>query len=381
MSKTSVITLSKSALKTNIDFIRSLLGTTTFSAVVKGNAYGHGIEQFTSMLIDLGVNHFSVFSADEAMKIKALAPNGAEVLIMGFIPDNLLEWTIKNDVSFYVFEENRLLKALEIAKKLNKPAKLHLEIETGMNRSGFDGRALKTALKIVQKEKLLKLQGICSHLAGAESIANYKRIKGQIKKFNSFQEKIEKEKISNPVFHLACSAAVLQYPKTQLDMARIGILQYGFFPSNEVLVQYLTKTNSPENPLQRVISWTTEVMDIKIVEAGKFVGYGTSYFTNSKTNIALIPVGYAHGFSRSLSNQGKVLIKGKRFDVIGTVNMNMTAIDISECPDIEKGDEVVLIGSQGTQEISVASFSDFSSLLNYELLTRLPTNIERKIIA
>jgi alanine racemase len=164
-----------------------------------------------------------------------------------------------------------------------------------------------------------------------------------------------------------------------MDLARIGILQYGFFPSNEVLVQYLTKNKSHENPLKRVISWKTTVMDVKEVKAGEFVGYGTSFFTSRKSKIALIPVGYAHGFSRSLSNQGKVLIRGQRFDVVGTVNMNMMAVDITHADGIAKGEEVVLIGKQGDLDISVSSFSDYSNLLNYELLTRLPAYITRKI--
>ena len=120
-------------------------------------------------------------------------------------------------------------------------------------------------------------------------------------------------------------------------------------------------------------------MDTKIVGRGEFVGYGTTFFTNSETKIALIPVGYSHGFSRSLSNQGKVLIRGKRFDVIGIVNMNMMAVDITECPSIEKGNEVVLIGKQGDLDITVSSFSEFSDLVNYELLTRLPSKITRII--
>jgi alanine racemase len=162
-------------------------------------------------------------------------------------------------------------------------------------------------------------------------------------------------------------------------MVRIGILQFGFFPTQEILVHYLSTKKNIEDPLKRVISWKTNVMDLKDVGAGKFIGYGTSFFTNVPTKIALIPVGYANGYSRNLSNQGKVLIHGKRFDVIGTVNMSMMAVDITECPEIQRGDEVVLIGNQGDLEISVSSFSNYSNLVNYELLTRLPSDIPRII--
>ena len=127
------------------------------------------------------------------------------------------------------------------------------------------------------------------------------------------------------------------------------------------------------------MSWKTSVMDVKTVKAGEFVGYGTSYFTNQVTKIALLPVGYSFGYSRSLSNQGKVLINGARFDVVGSVNMSILAVDITDDETIVKGNEVVLIGNQGDQELSVSSFSDFSQLINYELLTRLPQDIPRII--
>lgn len=122
------------------------------------------------------------------------------------------------------------------------------------------------------------------------------------------------------------------------------------------------------------------IMSVKTVKAGEFIGYGTSFLTNSETNIALLPVGYAFGYSRSLSNQGKVLLRGKRLDVIGSVNMNMLAIDVTGLENVQKGEEVVLIGNQGEGEISVASFSDYSQLINYELLTLLPQDIPQSVV-
>ncbi|WP_070136875.1 alanine racemase [Crocinitomix algicola] len=380
MEHTSYIELSKKALKNNIEFIKKELGQTKLSAVIKGNAYGHGYKEYAPLLYDFGVRHLSVFSADEAFDVLNVLPDNITLLILGYIDDVQLEWVIQQGIEFYVFDIERLDKAIQMAKKLNKKAKIHIELETGMNRTGFDSRELTTIISKIESELLfIELKGVCSHLAGAESIANYKRISDQITNFKKFIPLVDSIKNSATDFHLACSAASIQYPETKLDLARIGILQYGFFPSNEVLVQYLAKKNSTVNPLQRVISWKTKVMDLKTVKRGEFIGYGTSYFTNRNTVIALIPVGYSHGFSRSLSNQGKVLIRGKRFDVIGIVNMNMMAVDVTENSAIEKGDEVVLIGQQGSQEISVSSFSDFSDQVNYELLTRLPSKITRLI--
>lgn len=377
---TSHIELSRSALKNNVRFIRGLLGETLFSSVVKGHAYGHGIEFICPMLYELGQRHFSVFSADEAFNVSKCIPNDVTIMIMGYCEDEQIEWAVENEIEFFVFEQRRLEKALETARRLDKPARVHIEVETGMNRTGFSIKDLERLFKDLKEHRAyLDIRGVCSHLAGAESIANYKRIKDQYERFRRVRRQIESTDWVNPQFHLACSAATIQYPKTRMDIARIGIMQYGYFPSTEVLVQYMTKQRTHENPLQRVITWKTRVMDVKTVKAGEFIGYGTSFFTNVKTTVAFIPVGYSHGFSRSLSNQGKVLIRGQRFDVIGLVNMNMLAVDITENNSIEKGEEVVLIGRQGELEISVASFGDYSNLVNYELLTRLPLDIERII--
>ena len=180
--------------------------------------------------------------------------------------------------------------------------------------------------------------------------------------------------------HTACSAAAMRYPDTRMDLVRIGILQYGFFPSRELQVELNHKRGIPLDPLRRIISWKSRVMDVKYVGAGEFVGYGTSYLANADMKIATIPVGYSHGYSRSLSNQGRVLIRGQRVVVVGTVNMNMISVDVTQVEGVEKGDEVVLIGQQGELEISVSSFSEFSDQVNYELLTRLPRDIPRKVV-
>ena len=174
---------------------------------------------------------------------------------------------------------------------------------------------------------------------------------------------------------------MLRYPSTHWDLVRIGILQYGFFPSRETFIEYVTQSAEPaEDPLRRIISWKSRVMDVKSVPVGQFVGYGSSYLANANIRVAQIPVGYGHGYSRNLSNQGRVLIRGHRVNVVGMVNMNLIQVDVTEVPEVAVGDEVVLIGRQGEQEISVSSFSEFSDQINYELLTRLPPSIERRII-
>lgn len=170
------------------------------------------------------------------------------------------------------------------------------------------------------------------------------------------------------------------FPETRMDMVRIGIMQYGLWPSPEVFVNYLNTKKSKIDPLQRVITWKSKIMSVKKVKIGEFIGYGTSYLAERKMTIATVPVGYSHGYSRSLSNQGRVLINGHRCIVVGSVNMNMMTVDVTHLKSAKKENEVVLIGTQDNVAVSVASFSDYSNQLNYELLTRISKTIPRKII-
>lgn len=379
MRPTSHIEISKEAIKHNVNFIQDLVGDeVTFSSVVKGNAYGHGIDIFCPIAYESGVRHFSTFSADEAERVMKVVPKDCQHMIMGMIFNDQIEWAIEHGVEFYVFDIDRLKATIKAAKKVGKAAKVHLELETGMNRTGFNTKQFRLALDLVEDHpEELDFKGVCTHFAGAESIANYHRIMQQRSRFKRMVQALESRDIAPPFIHAACSAAAVRYSSSRYNLVRIGILQYGFFPSREIAGYYVSKLKKFEDPLKRIISWKSRVMDTKKVKAGEFIGYGTSFYTNIDTEIALVPVGYAHGFSRSLSNQGKVIIRGRRLSVIGMVNMNMMAVDITEAEGIEKGDEVILIGKQGDCEISVASFGDYSHQVNYELLTRLPSDIPR----
>ena len=382
MHKNSVIEINSIAHKENITFLRNIFGKKTIiSSVVKGNAYGHGLKEFVEMAFANGVTHFSVFDVEEAKIVFDTLENKVTILIMGFVADDDLEWVIKNQIEFFVFERYRLAKTSKIAKKLKQKAIVHIEVETGMNRTGFELRTVSKVAKYLIKEKEnIYFKGLCTHYAGAESIANYFRVSKQIEVFKKVEEIFKSEGIQPKIKHSACSAASIAFPETRMDLVRIGIIQYGFWPSQEILVSYLNSKKNKIDPLQRVISWKSEVMSIKRVKSGEFIGYGTSYIARDNMKIATIPLGYSHGYCRSLSNQGKVLINGQYCDVIGTVNMNMLTVNITEINNVKKGDEVVLIGNQKSLSLSVASFSDLSNMLNYELLSRISKTIPRKIL-
>jgi alanine racemase len=348
------------------------------SSVVKSNAYGHGIEETVPIIEECGIDHFSVFSADEAVRVKNTSKNNPVILILGYIPDDGFEWVVEQGIEFYVSDSERARKVLKVTENLNKKAIIHLDLETGMNRTGLNFNDLERTLEIINKNRdHFHIRGVCTHFAGAESISNYVRIQRQIRQFEELIEYLKRHDIEPEIKHTACSAAAIAYPETQFDLVRIGILQYGFWPSRETFIYYIHDKADKKDPLKRVIRWTSKVMDVKKVMQGEFIGYGNFYQAFRDMKIAIIPVGYYDGYSRSLSNQGKVLINNERISIIGMVNMNMIIANVSKLPDVKIGDEVVMIGKQGKYQLSVASFSELSKQVNYELLTRLPLDINR----
>lgn len=382
MKGSSIIELNHSAVKNNVQFLQNRFSSKTrISVVVKGNAYGHGIEQMVPMFENAGINHFSVFSSEEAERVCRIKKPDTEVMIMGWLAYEDMRWAIENEIQFYVFDLEALYETVIMVHEINLPAKIHLEMETGMNRIGFQRSTLKQLIKMLKKNsECFEIKGLCTHYAGAESIANHVRVKNQMRKFHAVHKTLIKNEIKPEICHTACSAAAMNYPETTMDMVRIGIMMYGFWPSPETFIQYVHHQKEKKDPLRRVIQWRSQVMTVKKVNSGEFISYGTTYLAQEDKVIAVVPVGYSDGFARAMSNHGRVLVNGQRVAVIGLVNMNMLIVDVSASPSVKRGDEVVIIGRQDELEISFTSFSDMSDTLNYESLVRIPDRIKRVII-
>ncbi|NPD45603.1 MULTISPECIES: alanine racemase [unclassified Lentimicrobium] len=380
MLSTSLLEIKCKAIETNVHFTRQLVGPKVIiSAVIKGNAYGHGVEVAIPALEYSGVNHFAVFSSSEARKAFKVMDSSNTLMIMGFIFEEDLKWIIQHHIEFYISNIEILIKAIDFSKALKIPARIHIDVETGMNRTGLLLKELKKVIPIINENKEhLMLQGLTSHLAGAESIANYTRIKKQLVVFRKRRKLLYDNGIKPKLQHIASSAATISYPDTRLDMVRTGVLLYGYWPTKETFINYIHRRKDKSDPLKRAIIWRTQVMETKTVPEGEFIGYGLSFQAQNNMKIMIVPVGYCNGYSRSLSNNGHVLVKGQRAHIIGGVNMNMILCDISMIKEkINIGDEVVLIGQQGNMEISFTSFADMNNSLNYEILARLPENIQR----
>ena len=267
-------------------------------------------------------------------------------MIIGMLDDEALPWIIENGISFYVFEFDRLDASIREAKRLGIKARIHVEVETGFHRTGFEWEEREQLSRLIQENpEHLELVGLCTHYAGAESINNYVRIQNQIQKYHEFKNWLMQRGLIFQLCHTACSAASLTYPETIMDMVRIGILQYGFWPSQETYMSKFRQLDpNKKNPLKRLIVWKSRVMSIKGVAMGSFVGYGNSYMAHRDMLIAQVPISYSKGYSRILSNCGTLLIPGKFMSVVGTVTMTTIAIDITALKATKKGDEVITIG-------------------------------------
>lgn len=376
----SRIYLSQSSLKSNFNFLRKKLGADVrISSVVKANAYGHGIHEYVPMAEKCGIDHFSVASSHEAEEVIEVCSPNTNVMIMGILYNEDLEWVIEHGIEFYVFYFDRLPLAIEVAKKLGKKAKVHLEVETGANRTGMSMQELGKCLTLIKKNAdQVIFEGLCTHFGGAETFANNFKIHRQYDRYKEAYKLCKKRKVLPGYRHLASSAASLSYPESRFEMVRVGVSQYGFWPSPDVYYHHLNESGkTSENGLKRILTWKTDIMDIRPVKAGEFIGYGTAYQATHDMTIAVLPLGYSNGYPRGLSNRGQVLIHGKKAPITGLVNMNLFMVDISHIHDVEIGDEVVLIGRQNHNSIGVASFTETTQLLNQEMMSRLPAAIPR----
>jgi alanine racemase len=232
-----------------------------------------------------------------------------------------------------------------------------------------------------KNREFLEFEGLCTHFGGAESLSNQFKIKSQHEKYKNFLKQCKAKSYMPKMRHIACSAAALAFKDTVYDMVRIGVAQYGFWPSPDIYYLHLQEVNKTTDiTLKRIFTWKTDIMDIREVKAGEFVGYGTAFQATQDMKVAVLPLGYSNGYPRALSNQGQVLIAGKKAPVVGLINMNLFMVDVSHIENVQVNDEVVLIGRQKNNIINIQSFTNFTQLVNNELLSRLPAAIPRKTV-
>jgi len=378
---TTWIEISQSAYAHNLTFFRKKIPSATeFSVVIKSNAYGHGMLEMAQLAVRHGADSFCVHSLDEAVQLRQ-AGFRQDILIMGPVPLLRLSEVVEHDFRLALFNPETLRELASLTRRRNQPVRVHLKLETGTYRQGISEKELPEFLHAMKDAPLLRLEAVYTHFANIEDTTNHDYALRQLQRFNEMTDFVQKNGFPGVKKHTACSAAILLFPETHFDMVRLGISQYGLWPSRETFVSYkIRHTRNGEDVLRPVLSWKTRVGQIKEVPANHCIGYGCTYQTTRDSRIAVLPIGYSDGYDRGLSNQSYVLIHGQRAPIRGRVCMNLIMVDVTDIPNVRLEDEVVLIGQQGKEVITVDYLAGLIGTINYELVTRINWQIPRLVV-
>jgi len=368
----SYVEISKENLINNINQFRNLVAKETkISGVIKSNAYGHGDKEVVKILNNC-VDYFQVDSVIELERIRKITKK--QVFVFGYVSKNDLERAIKLGCILGVFDFEHLLLVNDTARRLNKKQKVHLSFDSFLGREGFMLHEIEHILPEIKKIKNIIIDGVYSHFANIEDTANFSHAQKQIDEYQKICNLFKKNGFKNIKTHISATSGVLAYEQNYglNNIVRIGIGLYGMWPS-----EYLEKIWCKKIILKPVLRFISHIAQIKYLPKGHPIGYGLTYTTNKKTKVAIIPVGYADGYDRGLSNIGEVLIGGTRCNVIGRVAMNMFVVDVNHLKNIKIEDEVVLLGKQGKLEISAEEIALKIDTINYEITTRISSLLPR----
>lgn len=357
----------------NVRQVKRRIGKMTeMMAVVKADAYGHGVIETVPTLLENGVSRLAVSMLDEAIQLRELGIK-VPILVLSYTDPVRAEEIIEYNITQTVFSHDLPRALSKAAVKMGREARIHIKIDTGMTRVGFKPGygAVKDVIEINSLPGIV-IEGLFSHFSSAdEEDPGFTMM--QYERFESIVNELNRIGIIIPVKHIANSAAVMRYPNLDLDMVRPGIILYGLYPSAE-----MKKTAIDLKPAMEL---KANVVLVKDVEANVPVSYGRTYVTNKETTIATLPIGYADGYSRLLSNRGRVLINGEYSPIIGNVCMDQCMVDVTGINHaVKTGDEAVLIGSQGGRTITADEIADLTGTINYEVVCLIGKRIPRVYI-
>ena len=360
------IEVNLSALTHNLDVIRREVGPkVNVMGIVKSNAYGHGISEVARYLCDR-VDFLGVADLNEAAHLRNIGIQ-SPLLIFGYIFPQDLEECLEKNVSVTISSLEQAKALSQRAEHLGKLLKVHVKVDTGMGRMGILADEAKEMILTISQLPNLVLEGLMTHFSVADSPENPFTVE-QIEKFDNIVNYLERKGIYILYIHAANSAGIFGFKKSHFNMVRPGISVYGIHP---------TCRDKKKNPLIPVLSLKTKVHLIKKLPKGHSVSYGRNFRMPEDGYIAVLSIGYGHGYAFALSEKSRVLIGGKSYPVCGNVCMDYTLVHLGQRHEIKTGDEVVLIGSQGNESISAEELAQLSGTIPYEVLTRLAQDIER----
>ncbi len=357
------IEIDLSAIENNVELIRKKTGVRVM-AVVKANAYGHGTMPVARAALRGGAAWLGVARIEEALNLRE-AGLDCPILVLGYSPAGKVSEAINQNISLTLWSLEQLKSVSSSAQKIDKQAKIHLKVDTGMSRLGVQPNETLALAEEINASPGIIFEGIFTHFARADE-EDPSSSENQSRKFRNVLNSLTTAGISPPLVHAANSAAALSQPSSYFAMVRPGIAIYGLEPSNDWQL--------PEE-FQTALVWKTILSQVKTLPAGRGVSYGHEYVTRGAERIGSIPVGYADGFRRVRGNQ--VLIGGMRVPVVGRVCMDQISVQLDEVPNAKEGDEVVIIGAQGELEITAEQVAELWGTINYEVVCGIGARVPR----
>lgn len=355
----------------NINNIKSKLPSSNLIGVVKANAYGHGAVEISKVYLELGISNLAVANISEAIELRSNNIS-CPIQILGASLDNTIDAIVNYDIEPTITNYNFAKNLNDFAKSKNKIINIHIAVDTGMGRIGFlKNESSINEIKQISSLSNLNISSLFSHFATADS-SNKEYAQQQLNNYLWFCTKLDEASINYNFKSLSNSAAIIDLPNASFDLVRPGIIQYGYCPSNEVNISSID--------LKPVLTWKTRIIHIKEVEANTYIGYGQNFKTSRKSRIATLPVGYADGYSRDLSNKSKVIINGKFAPLIGNVCMDQIMIDVTDLPNINLNAEVILLGSEGNCKFDADDIATLTNTISYEVLCAIGRRVTRVYI-
>ncbi|HLB47973.1 MAG TPA: alanine racemase [Anaerolineales bacterium] len=354
-----------SAIQHNLRRMEQITHTPVM-AVVKANAYGHGAVEVSRAAIEAGVKWLGVAFASEGLALRQ-AGLKTNILVLGYTPPNLAGEAIENDLSLAVYDLDVARAYGKSARALNRRARLHVKVDTGMGRLGAMPGEAVSLVKAIENLDGVTAEGLFTHFATADE-SDQSFAFEQLRRFLHVVVPLEEEGREPKLIHAANSAAALVLPEARFDLVRVGIAMYGLHPSPDVPV--------PDDFIP-ALEWKSTVSQVKTLPPGTHVSYGREYVTKSSERIAVIPVGYADGFRRFPKNVAQVIVGGQRVPVVGRVCMDQIMASVSAVDGVKIGDEVVLIGRQGGARITAEDAAAWWGTINYDVTSGVMARVPR----
>ena len=352
----------------NLRAIDAATGTTKVMPVLKANAYGHGIVPVAEHLEAFGAAYFGVALLEEGLLLREAGIQTPILVLGGIVPEQIPLY-LQNDLTLTAHSIEKLDYINSAAGSLGVRARVHLEVDTGMERVGVHWYNADTFFEHALSLDHCEIEGVYSHFANSDA-ADLTSARSQYDRFMEALSYFEENDLPMPIRHLANSGGILQLPESHLDMVRAGIMLYGIYPSPEC------RRTIPVAP---VLSLKSRVVFFKVVEPKMPVSYGHTWESDHRIRVLTIPIGYGDGYSRGLSSQGQVLIRGRRYPIIGRVCMDQIMVNI-EWDEAYNGDSVTLLGRDGSESISADDLALWLDTIPYEILTSVNTRVPRKYI-